>query len=288
MTSRGAIILYGANGQLGARLATSLEQAGYEVTALDRAACDFETIDPKKIEIGFRAVDPLLVINAVAYTAVDKAESETERAMHINAEVPGWIAACAQSYNVPMVHFSTDYVFDGVRGRYSEDAEPNPINQYGKSKLEGEKRVRAAGGYVFRLQWVYDNRGRNFFLTMRGLLQEKPELRIVADQIGAPTPAGDIAAAITQLLPQMIDKSLPSAIYHLAARGFTSWHGFTCAIAQTVDSNTTIVPITSKEYPLPAARPLDGRLNTQALAEYGVTLPHWRHALDALLKEKSE
>ena len=287
MSSRGAVILYGANGQLGARLAISLEQAGYDVTALDRVACDFETIDPKKIEIGFRAVDPVLVINAAAYTAVDKAESEIEKAFHINAEVPGWIAACAQNHKVPMVHFSTDYVFDGVRGRYSEDAEPNPINQYGKSKLEGEKRVRASGGYVFRLQWVYDNRGRNFFLTMRQLLQEKPELRIVADQIGAPTPAGDIASAITQLTPKMIDKTFPAETYHLAAHGFTSWHGFTCAIAESVGSTATIIPITSKEYPLPAARPLDGRLNTQALAEYGVSLPHWRYALDALLKEKS-
>jgi dTDP-4-dehydrorhamnose reductase len=285
MSDLRSILLFGANGQLGARLHAACTARGYDVTALDRSACDFETADAKRIDIALRAVEPQLVINAAAYTAVDKAQSQPELAHHINADVPAWIARAAKAYGVPCIHFSTDYVFDGVRGRYAEDAPTHPLNVYGASKLAGEEAVRMEGGYVFRLQWVYDTRGQNFLLTMKKLLPEREEVRVIADQLGAPTAARDIAAALCDALPLMMRGDLPPAIYHLAAGGYTSWHGFACAIAQTMGVATHILPITSAEYPLPAIRPLDGRLNTEALAAHGITVPHWRDGLNALLQE---
>lgn len=280
-----SILLFGANGQLGARLIPLLEAAGHDVTALTREGCDFSTADAKKIDTTLRAVEPSLIINAAAYTAVDRAESDPALAAQVNATMPQLLAHAAQAQRIPLVHFSTDYVFDGVRGRYAEDAPTRPLSVYGESKLKGEQAVAEAGGYVFRLQWVYDTRGSNFLLTMKRLLAEREELRVVADQLGAPTPAREIAQAITRLVPDIVSGGLTPGIYHLAAGGYTSWHGFACAIAEETGSRARVVPITTAEYPLPATRPLDGRLDTARLAAYGITLPHWRAALTALLKE---
>lgn len=283
-----AILLFGSNGQLGARLSAALTAAGYEVTALDRAAFDFAEATPKQIETTLRAVEPALIINAVAYTAVDKAESQYDLAMRINAELPRQLAEAAQTAGIPFLHFSTDYVFDGVRGRYTESAPTNPLNAYGETKRAGEEGVLAAGGYVFRLQWVYDARGQNFLLTMKRLLSEKPALSIVADQIGAPSCARDLADAVTRAVPLMLEKKLAAGVYHLAAGGYTSWHGFACAIAAFLQREIPIQPITSAEYPLPATRPLDGRLDCSALAAHGIALPHWHAALKTLLTEQPE
>lgn len=279
------ILVFGANGQIGARLSRALSAAGHTVTALTRAECDLATIEAKPLESQIRATMPEMIINAAAYTAVDKAETEAAQALYINGEIPKRLARIASIEHVPLVHFSTDYVFDGVRGRYAEDSTPSPLNAYGRSKLAGEEAVLAEGGYVFRLQWVYDTRGQNFFLTMQRMLREKPELSVVADQIGAPSSARDIATALTALAPTIIARDLAPGAYHLVARGITSWHGFACAIAEAMGSASRIHPITSEEYPLLATRPKDGRLLDTKLAAFGVTMPHWRDGLSAVLAE---
>ncbi len=273
-------VLFGTNGQLGARLLSALEAAGYEVTGIDRARCDFASVTAKELAVIIRAVEPVLVINAVAYTAVDQAESEPELAMRINGEVPEMIAAACAEQQVPLMHFSTDYVFDGLGGApFREDAPTHPLGVYAKSKLAGEQAVAAQGGYVFRLQWVYDVRGKNFFLTMRRLLAEREEVRVVADQLGAPSYAPHIANVLMDVMPKMLNQTLPPGIYHLAAAGHTSWHGFACTIAQSMGVATRVVPIVSAEYPTPAQRPKDGRLDCSTLASYGIAMPHWREGL---------
>jgi dTDP-4-dehydrorhamnose reductase len=207
--------------------------------------------------------------------------------MRINGEVPEWIARAATAHTIPLIHFSTDYVFDGVRGRYAEDAPQRPLNVYGETKRVGETAVLDAGGYVFRLQWVYDVRGQNFLLTMKKLLAERDVLSVVADQVGAPSSARDIATAIVRATAKILAHQMPAGVYHLAAAGYTSWHGFACAIADSMASATRIIPITSAEYPLPATRPLDGRLDCSALTAQGITMPHWRDGLNALLTENA-
>lgn len=281
------ILLFGANGQLGYRLTEVLGDAGHEVTALDRAACDFAVVEPKQIEVALRAVEPEMIIIAAAYTAVDKAESEPELAARINAQVPEWIALAAQAHGVPCIHFSTDYVFEGIRGApYREDAAVKPLNVYGETKLAGEQAVLAAGGHVFRLQWVVDHRGKNFVLTMQRALKEREELRVVADQFGSPSYAKQIAECVAQAVPMILAKSMPSGVYHLSAGGYTSWQGLTCAIAELTGSRARVVPITSAEYPLPATRPLNTRLDSSLLAAYGIQMPHWRAGIAALLSEQ--
>lgn len=278
MTAR--ILLFGMTGQVGTRLMETLGQAGYDVTGIDRGRCDFATATAKDIATIIRAVEPQLIINTAAHTGVDAAETESALAQHINGEVPGMLAHAAQEQHIPFLHFSTDYVFDGLRGApYAETATVNPVNAYALSKRAGELAVRQHGGHVFRLQWVYDTRGKNFFLTMKKLLAEHEEVRVVADQLGTPSHANCIAHAVTKAAPKLIDGSLPADIYHLSAQGHTSWHGFACAIAAATGSAARVLPITTPEYPLPAARPKDARLDCSKLAGYGIEMPHWRTAL---------
>lgn len=281
------ILLFGKQGQLSYRLLERLSDAHYDVTALGSSECDFTRASAKEIATILRAVDPQLVINAAAYTAVDAAEADATTAHRVNAEMPALLAHAAREQHVPLLHFSTDYVFDGERGTpYREEDETRPLGVYAKSKLAGEQAVRAEGGTVFRLQWVYDTRGRNFFLTMQRLLAEREEVRVVADQLGAPSYAPHLAAAITQAVPDLMTETLPPGIYHLAAGGFTSWHGFACAIAAARGHTARVVPITTAEYPLPAPRPKDGRLDTSLLADYGIAMPHWRAGLrDAVARQ---
>jgi dTDP-4-dehydrorhamnose reductase len=280
------IVLFGMNGQVGHRLMQTLADAGYEVTGIDRARCDFAVATAKDVAVIVRAVEPVAVINAAAYTAVDKAESEPELAQCINAQLPEYIAAACAEQHVPLIHFSTDYVFDGLGGApYREDAPTHPLGGYAKTKLAGEQAVRAGGGHVFRLQWVFDARSKNFFLTMKQLLAERSELRVVADQLGAPSHALHVAQAVTQALPLVISGTLPPAIYHLASAGYTSWHGFACAIAVATHSTARVLPIVSAEYPTPAPRPKDGRLDISALAKHGIRMPHWRDGLAQAMRD---
>ncbi|MES2985138.1 MAG: dTDP-4-dehydrorhamnose reductase [Pseudomonadota bacterium] len=276
------VVLFGMNGQVGSRLMETLSDAGYEVTGIDRARCDFEQAGAKEIGIIIRAVEPVLIINAAADTAVDAAEAAPARAHRINATMPGILAAAAAEQHVPLLHFSTDYVFDGASGApYQPDATTHPLSVYAQSKLAGEQAVLAQGGTVFRLQWVFDGRGKNFFTTITRLLAERAELSIVADQLGAPSHALHIARAVTAAVPDVCAGTLPPGVYHLAAGGHTSWHGFTCAIAAGLHSSATIRAITSAEYPVAATRPKDARLATTA----ALAMPHWREGLTLALEE---
>jgi dTDP-4-dehydrorhamnose reductase len=280
------VLLFGASGQLGARLAATLDVAGYDVTTIDRARCDFLTADEKKIDVIIRAVEPAIIINAAAYTDVNGAENNPADAKRVNADIPALLAQLAHNHTIPLLHFSTDYVFGGTgHAPYAADAIAQPVNVYGTSKLAGDAAVRAAGGYIFRLQWVYDLTGKNFCATMQKLLAEREEIRVIADQLGAPSSALHIAQTITQALLRILNGTLPAGGYHLASGGYTSWHGFACAIAAAMQSRTPIIPITRAEYPQAAARPADTRLDCRALAAYGIAMPHWHDAFTALWRD---
>jgi dTDP-4-dehydrorhamnose reductase len=280
------MVLFGPTGQVGARLMATLTEAGYEVTGIDRTRCDLASATLKDIAVIIRAVEPALVMNATAYTAVDAAEIDSTMAARVNGEIPTIMAHAAAEQGVPFLHFSTDYVFDGQRGApYREDALCNPINAYGTSKRAGEIGVRAQGGTVFRLQWVFDSRGKNFFRTMKNLLTEREDLRVVADQLGSPSNALHIAQAVTKTAPLMMAGRLPADIYHLSSVGHTSWHGFACAIAAATKSTARVVPIVTSEFPTAAARPKDARLDSSALASHGIAMPHWRNGLTQAMND---
>ncbi len=280
------MVLFGVNGQVGSRLMRTLSDQGHEVTGIDRGALDFTKATAKDIAIIIRAVEPQLVINAAAYTAVDVAENNVEIATCINAHVPEMIAQACAEHSIPFIHFSTDYVFDGLGGApYGEDDATHPVNVYAHTKYASERAVMKHGGHIFRLQWVYAGTGKNFFLTMKKLLAEREEVRVVADQLGAPSHAQHIAQAITQAAPRIISGEIPAGIYHLTSQGHTSWHGFACAIASVTHSRAQVLPIVSAEYPLPAIRPKDARLSGAKLARLGITMPHWREGIALAMKE---
>ena len=231
---------------------------------------------------------PELIINAAAHTAVDAAESEPEAAFAINAIAPGVLAEEAAALDVPLIHYSTDYVFDGSKPTaYDEDDVPNPLGVYGRSKLAGEQAIAAVGGkhLILRTSWVYSLHGRNFLLTMQRLLQEREQLSVVADQIGAPTWAGSIAAATGQLIDRwQTAQTAAWGVYHFTARGETSWFGFTEAIATQLLAQgkpvAQLTAIATREYPTPAQRPLNSRLDcTRLERDWGVSLPDWHDGL---------
>lgn len=277
------VLLFGANGQVGSRLK---ELLGDDCIALTRTECDLAQINEKQVRALIESHEPDIIINAAADTKVDAAEKDDTTAVLVNTTAPGILARAAGS--IPFVHFSTDYVFDGTAAPYTEAAACNPVNRYGQSKWRGEQEVLAAGGraVIFRLQWVYDVRGANFMLTMQRLMRERAVLRVVADQFGAPTPAPRIAHAVVQALPRIISGELPTGIYHMASAGHTTWHGFACAIAHGLkDSKAEMVEaLVTSEYPTPAPRANDTRLDCSALARHGIALPHWRDAYFALME----
>jgi dTDP-4-dehydrorhamnose reductase len=280
------ILLTGKNGQVGWELARTLRFLG-EVIAFDRAGLDL--LAPDQITSAVRTVQPDVVINAAAHTAVDQAESEPDRAHAINATAAGVLAEEARRAGALFIHYSTDYVFDGNKSTpYIEEDEPHPLNAYGRSKLAGERAIRRVDGphLILRTSWVYAARGKNFFLTIRRLLREKNELRVVSDQIGAPTSASMLADVTAELLRRHGVASLGDArgIYHATASGFTSWHGFATEIARLehLDVPVRIVPVASSEYPTAARRPANSRLSTEKLSRrFGVVLPSWEACLEA-------
>jgi dTDP-4-dehydrorhamnose reductase len=289
--SRPRILLTGGTGQVGWELARALAPAG-EVLAPGRAALDLA--DAEGIRRAFRDAAPALVVNAAAHTAVDRAESEPELARALNAVAPGVLAEEAARAGVPLVHFSTDYVFDGGKGDpYREDDPTRPLGVYGRTKRAGEEAIAAAGGMhlVFRTSWVYGTRGHNFMLTMLRLAREREELRVVSDQAGAPTWSRMLAEATAAILAPFragAGWTIPpetSGIYHRAARGETSWHGFAEAIlaadpARGEQRCHRVVPISTAEYPTPAPRPRYSVLSTErAERAFGVALPEWREQL---------
>lgn len=284
------ILVCGRNGQVAQALQAELAGLG-ELHLLGRDQLDLA--QPQALREPLRALAPDLIINAAAHTAVDQAESEPELAFAINAQSPQVLAEEAARLGVPLIHYSTDYVFDGDKpAPYTEDDAPNPLGVYGRSKLAGEQAIAAVGGehLILRTSWVYSLHGRNFLLTMQRLLQEKPELRVVSDQIGAPTWASTIAASTRALIERWQNGQAGAwGTYHLTAQGETSWFGFAQAIGEQLKARglpcAELLPIPSSEYPTPARRPFNSRLDCSRLArEWGVSQPHWQQALIDCLK----
>jgi dTDP-4-dehydrorhamnose reductase len=287
------ILLTGANGQVGWELQRSLAPLG-EVIACNRSRLDLA--DPDTLRQRVRAIAPEAIVNAAAYTAVDKAESEPELARAINAIAPGVLAEEAQHLGAVLVHYSTDYVFDGTKPEpYTESDPPNPLNGYGRTKLEGERAIGASGcrHLTLRTSWVYGAHGNNFVLTMLRLGREGRQLRIVDDQIGAPTWSREIAQATATLLAQP-ELAAPGAdgLYHLTASGTTSWFGFAEAIFASKEmARMGIAPpaleaIPTSAYPTPARRPANSRLDCGRLERRaGIRLAPWDAALARCLAE---
>ncbi|RQP21631.1 dTDP-4-dehydrorhamnose reductase [Piscinibacter terrae] len=293
------ILLFGKNGQVGWELQRSLALLG-EVVALDfdsvgSLSGDFSR--PGQLQATVRSVSPDVIVNAAAHTAVDKAESEPALARTINAEAPGVLAREAAASSAWLVHYSTDYIFDGSGDQPRAEGSPTgPLNVYGQTKLEGEELIRTSGcsHLIFRTSWVYGARGSNFAKTMLRLAAERDRLTVIDDQIGAPTGA-DLLADLTALsLRQATRDPGLSGIYHAAAAGQTSWHGYAChVIAQARSagmpikvSDDAIVAVGTDAFPTPARRPLNSRLDTRKLQRsFGVTLPPWQAGVDRMLNE---
>ncbi len=275
------ILLTGRNGQVGWELEPHLARAG-DLAAFDHQGLDLG--DPESIRRLVRELRPDLIVNAAAYTAVDRAESEPELAFAVNATAPGVLAEEASRLDALLVHYSTDYVFDGTKaGPYIEDDIPNPLSVYGRSKLAGERAVQASGcrHLILRTSWVYASRGRNFLLTMLKLGAERPELRVVDDQYGAPTWARDIAAVTGQLLAEP-----PDGLFHLTAAGSTTWYGFACEIMRRAGLKPILHAIRAAEYPVAARRPANSRLDTTRLrSARGIAMPAWEESLGACMAE---
>ena len=286
------ILISGKTGQVALELQKQLAGLG-ELIVLGRDELDLT--QPEQIRQQVRAHTPDLIINAAAHTAVDKAESEPELAFAINTTAPGVLAEEAAALGIPLIHYSTDYVFDGTKpAPYTEDDSPHPLGVYGQSKLAGERAIAATGAQhlILRTSWVYSTHGKNFLLTMQRLLQERPELGVVADQIGAPTWAGTIARSTRALIERwQAGQAGAWGVYHLTAQGETSWFGFTQAIAEPLIAAgkpcATLKPIPASAYPTPAARPQNSRLDCSRLdREWGVTQPDWHAALGECVAEQ--
>lgn len=295
------ILLLGKGGQVGWELQRSLEPLG-RVIALGKEEADFER--PDQLREALRDIEAEVIVNAAAYTAVDKAEAEPERAQRVNADAVAVLAEMARERDALLVHYSTDYVYDGSKaGVYFEDDATNPLSVYGRSKLAGEEAICASGcrHFIFRTSWVFAARGANFLRTILRLAAEREELRIVADQFGAPTSA-ELIADVTALAiyRARLDKDLSeraNGVYHLVAGGKTNWHGFAREIVAAATSlgialktaENRIVPIPAEAYPLPAKRPMNSRLSTQRLVDtFGIALPDWRVHLRRALTEISQ
>jgi len=282
------ILLTGKSGQVGYELQRALASLG-DIIAPDRAELDLA--QPPTIERALQAHRPDIIVNAAAYTAVDRAEAERDLAVTVNAAAPVVIAREAARLGALLVHYSTDYVFDGEKkAPYIEDDAPNPISVYGASKLEGEKAIRASGcrHLIFRTSWVYAARGKNFLLTVLRLAGERPELRIVDDQFGAPTTARMLARATEAVLARPWDDRA-SGTYHMTAAGRTTWCGFAREIVAAKGLATPVVPIRTEEYPLPARRPRNSMLdNTKLHRTFGVRLPNWQEGLSQTLAELAQ
>ncbi len=294
MTSRPRILVTGRNGQLGWELCRSLASLG-DVIAVDRGELDLR--DSAAIRSLLRQRHPHWIINPAAYTAVDAAERDAADAEAINATAPGVLAEEAVALGARLIHYSTDYVFDG-RGKapYRETDPVAPGCVYGRTKLEGEQRIRAtnAQGWIFRTSWLYASRGKNFLRTMLRLARQQPQLRVVADQFGSPTPARQVAEATAAFVAmEMRQPRTPPGLYHLTAQGNTSWHGFATQIIERgaergLCPRVPVDPLTSAQYPTPAQRPAWSVLDCSLLEQHtGIAIPHWEAGLRNCLEELS-
>lgn len=294
------ILLLGKNGQVGWELQRSLAPLG-EVMALDRHSTHFcgDLSQPDQLAKTVLDYRPDLIVNAAAHTAVDKAESEPELARRLNAEAPAALAKAAAQVGAWLVHYSTDYVFDGSGSHARQEGEGvGPLNVYGQTKYEGEKAVAASGCkyLIFRTSWVYAARGGNFAKTMLRLAQERERLTVISDQHGAPTGAeliADVSAHAMRCVMNTQNISL-SGVYHLVASGETSWHGYASHVieqAKRISPDlawkvTEVAPVPTTAFPTPAARPLNSRLYTNKLQQtFGLVLPPWQQGVDRMLAE---
>lgn len=299
------IVIVGRNGQLAWEAKQRFQGLG-QIICVGRPELDLKDIEGLQAEI--RRIKPSVLVNAAAYTAVDQAESEPEAAMKINSEAPAAMAEEAKRLGALFITYSTDYVFDGKSASPYKETDPTaPLNVYGASKLSGERAVEAVGGnnLIFRTSWVYGARGKNFLKTILRLAAERPELRIVDDQVGAPTWSRDLADATRKIIEQVVTRSESGkiligevlgdrrGIYHMTAAGSVSWCGFAAAIVEEMEKRglskgnlAKVVPIPGSQYPTPAARPHNSRLSNDKLKNaFGVTLPPWRESLAAVMDE---
>jgi dTDP-4-dehydrorhamnose reductase len=288
LSEQPTILVTGVNGQIGFELKRTLQGLG-RVVALDRGALDLS--DLERVRDAVRELKPSIIVNSAAYTAVDMAETDVDQAVRLNAQAPRVLAEEAARRGAVLIHYSTDYVFDGAKDApYCEGDAPSPLSVYGRSKLAGEQAIAATGcaHLILRTSWVYGRRGRNFLLTMLKLGAERQELCVVADQVGAPTWANTVATSTSHIVAQGLASGDMqwwgdrSGVYHLSAAGETSWHGFAQAIFDMAmcGSAPKLVPILTSDYPTPAKRPANSRMSNRKLTDtFGLQLPDWRQAL---------
>lgn len=295
MSSLGRVLIVGAAGQVGRELQRSFAGAG-ELFCYSRKEVDLAIEDQVRRMV--RDTAPDIILNAAAYTAVDRAESEPELAMAINTRAPQILAEEAARREALLVHYSTDYVFDGTKdGAWIETDEPNPLNVYGRSKLAGERAIQAVGGkyLIFRTSWVYGPHGNNFLLTMLRLGRERDHINVVDDQIGAPTSSLEIADATRSIVYQICSgisgtQETRAGIYHMTCAGSTSWYGFARAIFSKASCmleahHPNVIQIPTGSHPTPAKRPLNSVLSNQKLTEaFEINLANWETALQSVIK----
>lgn len=294
------VLLLGRSGQIGGAIERALRDA-VDLTALSRAELDIT--DPVAVSACLKELQPQLLINAAAWTAVDKAEQDSRECDRVNAIAPGLLAREAASLGAALLHFSTDYVFDGSGDRaWTEVDEARPLNAYGRAKLSGEQAIRTLhpAHLIMRTSWIYDVNGSNFLRTMLRLIAEREELRVVADQYGAPTSADAVASAVAAVLAKAGGALWPyflssGGLVHCACRGVTTWHGFAQAIFREAKERRlpitarNIIPIATKDYPLPARRPANSRLSLEKMETfYGIQMPNWQDALKKALDRSQQ
>jgi dTDP-4-dehydrorhamnose reductase len=289
------ILITGCLGQVGWELQRTLATLG-RCVAIDRDELDLT--QPDLVREYVRDLKPSLIVNAAAYTAVDLAEQESDLAQKLNADAPRVLAEEAKKLRAPFITYSTDYVFDGTSTTaYKENSVPNPLGEYGRSKLSGDQAVASVGGahLIFRTSWVYGARGKNFLLTMLRIAQDRTEIRIVDDQVGAPTWCRTVAEATAQVVAAAALNceglygylSERSGVYNMVSAGQTSWFGFAKAIFEQAGKNKslTLVPIATNEYPTPAARPKNSLLSTDKIrAVFGIQMPDWEQSLSQVIE----
>ena len=280
------ILITGINGQVGHALMHELTD--HELIGLTRQDCDLTNSDQIKQVIDQHQPD--LIINPAAYTKVDQAEDEPELAFQINRDAPKVMAEKAREYNIPLIHFSTDYVFDGKKKEaYEEDDPTHPLGVYGQSKCAGEEAIQAVGGliYIFRTSWVYSNIGHNFYLTMKKLSQERDELKVVADQRGVPTSNQFIGEQIKAIIPQLHENN--TGIYHLVPDGSCSWYEFAKAMISQTNPKfilENLHPITTNEFPTKTKRPKNSILNNAKIKQtFNLEVNHWQTELEKVINE---
>lgn len=287
------ILLIGTTGQVGWELLRCLQPLGHVIAAGRNCQINLDLTQVDSIRQVIREIKPDLIINAAAYTAVDKAETETQLAYQINGTAPGILAEeSLRLKNTILIHYSTDYVFNGQHSQPYTELDPvNPLGVYGASKLAGEQAIQAVGGcyFILRTAWVYGLRGKNFLLTIQRLAQEREELTVVNDQIGAPTWSRLIAEATADLSAQLLAPFISNiekfiGIYHLTCGGQTNWYEFAKIIIEYAEQSPRLLPITTAQYPTPAKRPAYSVLSNEKLANtFGMVLPTWDHAVKICL-----